>query len=241
MASSGTQNSQKFGIRGAPMRAFAVVPALGILFLTGCTHSAGTVPLPRGATQDAQVRSGIPPTGPPTHYLVLHRFQGGADGEMPLGGVVRDAAGNLYGTTERGGGSTGCPGGGGVVFKVDPSGHESVIHAFTGEPDGKLPMAGLWLDAAGNLYGTTSYGGPKPDQGTVFKVDPNGNETVVHGFFPGAYTTASLIMDAAGNLYGTAEDGGNGYGSVFKIDANGIFSNLFSFDVKDGFLPRSRL
>jgi uncharacterized repeat protein (TIGR03803 family) len=223
------------------MRTFATALVLGIFFMTGCSHSASMMPQPHSGNRGDQIRSGAPTAGPPTHYAVLYRFQGGADGSRPLGGVVRDAAGNLYGTTERGGGSTGCPGGCGVVFKVDPSGHKFVLHAFTGPPDGKLPMAGLMLDAAGNLYGTTSSGGPKPDSGTVFKVDASGNETVVHGFFPGAYLTAGLIMDATGTLYGTAQGGGNGYGSVFKIDASGNYTNLFSFDVKDGFRPDARL
>jgi len=222
------------------MRTFATVFALGVVCLTGCSHASSALPQPNVAAQGAQNRAAAPTAGAPTHYAVLYRFQGGADGREPAAGLVRDAAGNLYGTTERGG-STSCPNGCGVVFKVDPSGHESVLHAFTGPPDGKLPMAGLMLDATGNLYGTTFFGGPSPDQGTVFKVDPSGNEIVVHGFFPGANPSAGLITDAAGTLFGTTEFGGNAYGSLFKIDASGNYSNLFSFDVTDGYRPSARL
>ena len=157
-------------------------------------------------------------------------------------GLVRDSLGNLYGTTERGG-TTDCPGGCGVVFKVDPSGVESVLHAFTGPPDGKLPMAGLLLDAAGNLYGTTFEGGPS-FFGAVFKVDANGNETVLHGFAGAGSPHAGLISDSAGNLYGDLEFGAmeNAVGSVFKIDPSGNYTELFAFDAKnEGRAPRARL
>jgi uncharacterized repeat protein (TIGR03803 family) len=154
--------------------------------------------------------------------------------------VVRDSAGNLYGTTERGGSSI-CPNGGcGVVFKVDSSGRESVLHAFN-RTDGKFPIAGLLLDAAGNLYGTTFEGGPS-FFGTVFKIDPNGNETVFHGLSGSGSPHAGLIMDAAGNLYGTAEFGGfKGQGSVFKLDPSGNYTDLLVFDVTNGYVPRARL
>jgi uncharacterized repeat protein (TIGR03803 family) len=223
------------------MRTLAIATLLGVACITGCAHAASTLPQPNGVTSGVQSRPGVPTAGPPTHYVVLYRFQGGADGREPLAGLVRDAAGNLYGTTARGG-STSCPNGCGVVFKVDPSGHESVLHAFTNAPDGKAPEAGLLLDATGNLYGTTSAGGPT-FMGTVFKLDPSGHETLLHGWGTGVGDPqASLIADAAGDLYGTAEFGGTkGQGSVFKIDTSGNYSDLFSFDVTDGYIPHSRL
>jgi uncharacterized repeat protein (TIGR03803 family) len=144
---------------------------------------------------------------------VLHTFAGGKDGAIPYAGVVRDRAGNLYGTTNQGGGY-----GLGTVFKLDKNGKETVLHRFSGLPDGALPGAGLILDAAGNLYGTTAAGGS--GAGTVFKLDSKGNETVLYHFprgVDGSIPQAGLIRDAAGNLYGTTTNGGAGHGVVFKL------------------------
>ena len=85
-------------------------------------------------------------------------------------------AGNLYGTTQSFGAANY-----GVVFEVDASGHETVLHTFSGPPDGADSWAGLVRDPAGNLFGTTFAGGPLLG-GTVFKVDTSGVETVLHGF-----------------------------------------------------------
>jgi uncharacterized repeat protein (TIGR03803 family) len=148
-----------------------------------------------------------------------------------------DSAGNLYGTTQKGG--TGCPSpftpGCGVVFKIDPAGNETVLYSFTGaNGDGAFPFAGLILDSAGNLYGTTNSGGAAgggfAGPGTVFKVDPTGHETVLHSFTglngDGANPFGGrLVRDSAGNLYGTTLQGGglpggncgNGCGIVFEL------------------------
>jgi uncharacterized repeat protein (TIGR03803 family) len=128
--------------------------------------------------------------------------------------LIRDAAGNLYGTAEFGGAFSNE----GVVFKVDPSGNESVLHSFSG-PDGAYPTARLVRDGAGNLFGTTGGGGVS-GYGVVFKLDPSGNETVLHSFnnSDGAYPIAGLVRDSAGNFYGTTSAGGaSGYGVVFKL------------------------
>src|SRR5215471_5544298 len=101
----------------------------------------------------------LDPSGKET---VLYTFTCGADGGFPPAGLIRDAAGNLYGTTSSGGNTsaTNCvPSGCGVVFKLDSSGQETVLYAFSGGPDGNIPQASLIRDAAGNLYGTTFYGG----------------------------------------------------------------------------------
>ena len=146
-------------------------------------------------------------------YNVLYSFTGGTDGTNPSVGLVRDGAGNLYGTTFNGGttggpcGSTGC----GVVFEVDKTGKETVLYAFTGGADGGYPQAGLVRDAAGNLYGTTSFGGATSfcfgsGCGVVFKLDKTGKETVLYAFTGGAdggEPVAGLVRDTAGNLYGT--------------------------------------
>jgi uncharacterized repeat protein (TIGR03803 family) len=146
---------------------------------------------------------------------VLYSFSGGTDGANPEGSLVLDKAGNLFGTTTQGGSS-----GYGTVFKLDTTGKESVLHSFTSVPDGAYPAgAGLVLDKAGNLFGTTTQGGSS-NNGTVFKVDTSGNETVLHGFMnsDGARPFAGLIRDKAGSLYGTTFNGGSsGYGTVFKL------------------------
>lgn len=169
----------------------------------------------------------------------LHTFSRPRYGDYPQAGLIRDAAGNCYGTTFGGG-----HGGDGVVYKLDPAGNETVLHTFTGPPDGKIPYAGLIEDAAGNLYGTTLEGGNRgcgnegdPSCGVVFKVDTNGNETVLYAFTgnsDGGNPSGPLVMDAAGNLYGTAahgtlSDGMGGDGVVFKLDPSGKETVLYTF------------
>ena len=146
---------------------------------------------------------------------VLHSFGTGTDGQYPYAGLIQDASGNLYGTTQQGGTN-----GTGTVFKVTPAGVETVLYSFGIAPDGYYPNAGLIQDASGNLYGTTYYGGTN-NKGTVFKVTPAGVETVLYSFGiapDGYYPSARLIQDASGNLYGTTTQGGtNTTGTVFKI------------------------
>jgi len=171
---------------------------------------------------------------------VLYSFTGGSDGSSPLAGLIRDAAGNLYGTTVAGGSR-----GQGTVFKIDTSNHESVLHAFTAGNDGGNPEAGLILDAAGNLYGTT-FGGGSGGQGIVFKIDITNHETVLYSFTggnDGGGPAAGLIRDAAGNLYGTTAGGGSsGQGAVFKIDTTNHETVLYSFTGgSDGGSPLARL
>jgi uncharacterized repeat protein (TIGR03803 family) len=164
------------------------------------------------------------------HETVLYSFAGGSgDGANPVGNLVTDSSGNLYGVTQSGG-----PANAGTVYKVDPSGNETLLHSFnfTGK-DGSIPVAGLVIDSAGNLYGTTDGGGPQ-NFGTVFKIDPSGKETVLHNFTAadGQHPEAGLLLDSAGNLYGTTRDGGLGAGTsgtVFKVDPSGNESVLYSF------------
>jgi uncharacterized repeat protein (TIGR03803 family) len=107
---------------------------------------------------------------------VLHTFTGRADGGVPDAGVLRDPAGNLYGTAQVGG-----RGGHGVVYKVDPARHYTVLYSFSGGADGSYPQAGVIRDPAGNLYGTTYIGGAE-NWGVVYRLDAAGNETVLHSF-----------------------------------------------------------
>ena len=161
---------------------------------------------------------------------VLYSFRGKADGRFPYAGLVRDAAGNLYGTTYQGGAY-----GLGTVFKLSKTGKKTVLHSFarTGG-DGANPEAGLVRDAAGNLYGTTPYGGAS-GYGTVFMLDTTGKETVLYSFTGTGGDGAEplfgyLVRDAAGNLYGTTEGGGaSGYGTVFMLDETGNETVLYSF------------
>ena len=111
---------------------------------------------------------------------VLYGFPGQVDGELPLAGVSRDSAGNLYGTT-----FWGNPAGLGVVYKVDAAGHEQVLYSFTGGADGEFPYGGVIPDSAGNLYGTTIEGGTA-GVGIVFELDSAGTKTVLHNFTGGA-------------------------------------------------------
>jgi uncharacterized repeat protein (TIGR03803 family) len=163
-----------------------------------------------------------------------------ADGKTPVAGLVRDRAGNFYGTTMAGGANLDA----GTVFKLTPHAHqlptETVIHNFCSLPgcaDGALPDAGLILDASGNLYGTTDSGGAN-DSGTVFELVPNKGGTaytqkVLYSFcsqtgcMDGEQPVAGLVMDAAGNLFGTTALGGNpavnggaGFGTVFELVAH---------------------
>lgn len=148
-------------------------------------------------------------------FSVVHNFTGGSDGGGPLSGFIIDSAGNFYGTTNTGGTSNY-----GVVFKMNSSGVETVLHTFTGGTDGANPNGGLVRDKTGNLYGTTTAGGAS-GAGTVFRVTPTGTETVLYSFSgktDGSDPEATLAIDLAGNLYGTAVAGGAyGNGTVFRL------------------------
>jgi uncharacterized repeat protein (TIGR03803 family) len=166
---------------------------------------------------------------PAGKLTLLHSFAGTPDGEDPYSGVLRDKAGNLYGTTQYGG----TNGGFGTVYKLTAKGKLTLLHSFAGTPDGVNPFAGLLMDAAGNLYGTTYYGGTNGGFGTVYKLTAKGKLTLLHSFAgmpDGQNPYARLIRDSAGNLYGTTFYGGtSGYGSVFELTAAGKLTILHSF------------
>jgi uncharacterized repeat protein (TIGR03803 family) len=161
---------------------------------------------------------------------VLYSFTGtNGDGANPLAGLIRDAAGNLYGTTTNGGAYRR-----GTAFAISRSGQENVLYSFTGtNGDGANPFAGLIRDAAGNLYGTTEYGGAS-GIGTIFAVSRSGQEKIVHSFpgseFDGTYPVVGLIQDAAGNFYGTTAAGGAlGCGTIFVVSRSGQYRIIYSF------------
>ena len=173
-----------------------------------------------------------------TKFTVLHSFTGGKDGGQPSAGLVSDAAGNLYGTTEFGGDlSCNAPYGCGTVFKIDTAGHETVLHPFKWGNDGAVPDGDLLLASDGALYGATAYGGGashcKNGCGTVFKVDKTGKETVFYAFqgnATGSFPIGGLAQDKDGNLYGTAHwDGADTEGVAFKLDKAGHETILHAF------------
>src|SRR5581483_9953337 len=157
---------------------------------------------------------------------VLHSFTTDTDGAMPEAGLIRDAPGNLYGTTSMGG-----PLASGTVFKLDATGTETILYSFSGL-NGQFPSARLIRDAAGDFYSTTEFGGSF-GWGTVFKLDATGAETVLYSFTGGTdgfLPTGGLFRDADGNLYGTTSGGGTfGVGNVFKLDTLGAETVLYSF------------
>lgn len=198
---------------------------------------------------------------------LLHTFAGGKDGANPSASLIFDGAGNLYGTTFHGGSST-CSGGCGTVFELSPTSgrawKESVLYRFCPEKgcsDGSTPYSAVIFDSAGNLYGTTGYGGNVKcgagmGCGVVYELTPNSSaswtESVLYSFCAkddcrdGAYPLDSLIFDEAGNLYGTAEQGGTvGGGTVFELSpgSNGSWTEkvLHSFNGTDGDAPYAGL
>jgi len=214
---------------GANPQASLIMDAQGSLYGTassGGTYSFGTV-------------FKLDPFGNET---VLHSFAGNLDdGGTPVANLILDAGGNFYGTTYQGA----TPSGGGTVFKLDPSGNETILHSFSMGSDGGNPDSGLIMDAQGDLYGTTIFGGAQGN-GTVFKVDPSGSETVLYSFtggIDGSMPYAGLIMDSQGGLYGTTFYGGaQGNGTVFKVDPSGGETVLYSFTGgKDGGVPQAAL
>jgi uncharacterized repeat protein (TIGR03803 family) len=150
-----------------------------------------------------------------------------ADGSAPVGSLTLNKAGNLYGTTNRGGQFNQ-----GTVFELTPEYVETVLYSFTGGQDGANPIGKLTQDAAGNMYGVT-YGGGSTSAayGTVFKITAGGVESVLHNFcqsencMDGARPLGQLVLDDSGNLYGTTILGGtHDAGVVFKVTPTGIES-----------------
>jgi uncharacterized repeat protein (TIGR03803 family) len=171
-------------------------------------------------------------------FDVLYSFAGGNDGAYPAASVVRDKAGNLYGTTQSGGFDNV-----GTVFKLTPAGVESVLHSFGTGYDGAYPTSSLIIDGTTNLYGTAGEGGVN-NGGIVFKLTLDGTETILYSFGggDGAGPAAGLVR-RAGTLYGTTEFGGtNNDGVVFKLTKDGEESVLHSFSGgSDGGLPLAGL
>lgn len=182
---------------------------------------------------------------------VLYTFTGSTDGGIPIGRLIRDAKGNLYGITSVGGDATcSC----GTVFELTTTGTLKVLHAFLGGTDGAQNAGQAELGLVmikGNLYGSASFGGVSGCDGNLgcgvlFKVTPAGVETVLYRFTgqaDGAFPQ-DLINDAAGNIYGATGGSymqGNG-GTLFKLDTTGALTTLYTFpEGANGTSPRWRL
>src|SRR5580700_11105019 len=206
-----------------------------------------------GGAYGAGVAFRVTPQGKET---ILYSFcaQGPpcTDGANPSAGLIFDQQGNLYGTTYRGGTDPfGCGGYGcGVAFKLTLEGKEKVLYSFcaqSGCPDGTQPYAGVVFDRKGNLYGTAGGGAhldcggyPPAGCGVVFKLNPEGKETVLYSFCAqttctdGAGPYGGLIVDRLGNLYGTAAGGAYEAGVVFKLTPKGKETVLYSLCSKSG-------
>jgi uncharacterized repeat protein (TIGR03803 family) len=164
----------------------------------------------------------------------------GTNGANPSAMLLRDPAGNLYGTTQQGG-----SGNAGTVFRLNPATNSLTTLVNFNETTGRYPSARLTADVAGNLYGTTERGGPS-DYGTVFRVANGTNALTTLAIFNlnnGAYPQSPLLIDAAGNIRGTAEQGGSsGRGTVFQIAAGtGVLSTLATFTGAHGQDPTGDL
>jgi uncharacterized repeat protein (TIGR03803 family) len=208
----------------------------GTLFPDGSGNLYGTT---LNGGQGHGVLFKLAPDGSET---VLHTFSG-ADHGPPAGGVIRDAAGDLYGVGL---------GGKGAVYELTPDGQLHVLHVFCSEPDcsdGENPNADLVADESGNLYGTTKYGGTGGvvSAGTLFEVTSDGKEKVLWNFCSqsacddGEFPSAGLIRDGSGNLYGTTEYGG-AVGTIFRLAPDGAETALYHFQGhSDGLNPQTRL
>jgi uncharacterized repeat protein (TIGR03803 family) len=199
-------------------------------------------------------------------FSPLYEFTGGRDGKYPIGELVIGPDGALYGTTQQGGDE-----GDGVVYALRPPvtfcrsvscyWNETILHTFTGVPDGINPgVENLIFDAAGNIYGTTTNGGMY-DQGTAFELTPSGGgytENILHNFgngTDGKYPEAGVVLDAAGNVYGTTGNGGtgsgcdSGCGTAYQLTpSNGswlenilVNFNFAGVGLGGGYFPYSRL
>jgi uncharacterized repeat protein (TIGR03803 family) len=252
LAPDGTNYTVLYSFCAQPNCADGTLPQAG-LFRDSSGNLYGTTA--NGGASGNGVVFKLAPDG--TNFTVLHSFDGGSGGAHPYAGLIGSpttstcspttstpcgrTTGNLVGTTEEGGS------GNGVVFQLAPDGTGyKVLYSFCkldGCADGAYPYGGLYADSGGNLYGTAAQGGTHGN-GVVFKLAPNGIETVLHSFcslpgcLDGALPEAGLIADKVGNLYGTTLYGGTAsQGVVFKVTPGGMESVLYSFTGGGGAIP----
>ena len=168
-------------------------------------------------------------------FRVTYSFAGSNSGGYPGAGVVRNEAGNLFGTTYYGGTADD-----GTLFRLSRKGSEAILHSFVGGTDGANPNGNLVLDKHGDMYGATAKGGPN-GYGTIFRISPDGSEVILHSFSngnDGGSPVGGLVLRGA-RLYGAAAAGGAyGAGDVFRIATGGNLKVLYSFTGgSDGYEP----
>ncbi len=242
------------GADGGLPKAGLVLDASGNFY--GTTYAGGN-PTCNGSS--CGVVFELSPTNGRWTETVLYRFTGGNDGASPMGGVIADSRGNLYGTASLAGKY-----GGGTVFELAPAQGgqwiETVLHTFKGGRDGYFPAAGLVVHQAHHLYGTTYAGGGdgacgSGGCGTVFQLAPGAGgkwkETVLHRFDikDGRESFATPVFDKAGHLYATAFEGGgmNNCGTAFELtpSAHGMWKDTvlhtFCAGSNDGATPEGSL
>jgi uncharacterized repeat protein (TIGR03803 family) len=181
----------------------------------------------------------LAPSGSGYDEHVIYAFQNGNDGNNPVGGLLGDKRGDIYGTTVVGGGTTACAGGCGTVFRLSPSGsryNETVLYRFQGGADGEGPRGTLIADGKGALFGTTEFGGngtcSDPSGlsgcGTVFKLTPSASgytERVIHNFqggvSDGQFPRSALVAEKAVFLGATVQGGSAQRGTLYKLTPSG--------------------
>jgi uncharacterized repeat protein (TIGR03803 family) len=215
-------------------RFYGTIPSGGN---TACTNGCGSV------------FELAPQSGGGWNFSTLYSFTGGSDGGGPTGKLVLDKSGNLYGAAAVGGANQY-----GAVFKLTPTSSgpwtETTIHSFVpGTSDGAQPASGLTIDASGNLYGSTPFGGVH-GIGAVYQLSPNADgswsESLLYSFNvkpDGQQPDAEVTFDASGNLYGTTYYGGrDNIGTVYELSpaSGGGWTEkvIFDFDPLNGRSPQ---
>jgi len=176
---------------------------------------------------------------------VLHAFHS-SDGELPVAPLVQGKDGLLYGTAQ-GGGTNGDYG---TIYRISTNGEFAVLHSFSGA-DGSYPQAALTLATNGDFYGATAFGGTNGDNGTVFKITPNGDLTSLYSFggIDGSRPISRLLAGSDGNFYGGTLEGGRdwdgvdlfGDGTLFQMTLDGALTTLLSFEDCNGSFPAAGL
>jgi len=234
-----------------------VSPVLGLIFdSSGNLYGVGA----EGGTSNNGTVFELMPSGSSWTEKTLYNFKGGSDGSTPLGSLIMDSTGHLYGTTKLGGSH-----GVGTAFELSLSGStwtKTTLHSFGGTNDGQYPTGSLVLNSSGVLFGTTEGGGShgtgqENTGGTAYKLTKSGStwtETVLHNFgsgTDGVSPRANMIFDTAGNLYGTTFTGGTfGGGIVFELTPSGSswtekivhnFNPSYIGEGTDGYQPAAGL
>jgi uncharacterized repeat protein (TIGR03803 family) len=185
--------------------------------------------------------AGYPARSSAATLTTLHSFLGGTEGTQPHGPLVQGSDGNLYGTTFAGGVF-----GAGTVLRINSLGTLTTKYSFSGNTDGAQPRGALIQASDGDFYGITFSGGLSSNAGTVFSINPAGTLTTLYRFTggdDGANPAAGLVQGSDSNFYGTTFGGGsNGMGTVYRINAAGSLTTLYSFaGVPDGANPEAEL